>query len=103
MPAVKGVPQKGQFQKGQSGNPAGRPKGAWGHKVLLEHNLAHEKEVRARLTYTLAEIERVHKARIVELDKYLLGSPEYPYTNHSSTATATRKKILAANAESLNF
>jgi hypothetical protein len=93
MPAIKGVPQKGQFKKGQSGNPAGRPKGAWGHKVLLEHNLAHEKEVYARLQLIFAEIDRVHQAKIVELDKYLFGSPEYPYTDHSAKAAGTLDKI----------
>jgi hypothetical protein len=102
MTAIKGVPQKGQFQKGQSGNPAGRPKGTWGHKVLLEHNLAHEKEVHARLQFVFDEIDRAHAAKMVELDKYLLGSPEYPYTDHSANAAATRQKILAANAERLN-
>jgi hypothetical protein len=102
MPAIKGVPQKGQFQKGQSGNPAGRAKGMWGHKKLLQHNLAHEKEVFARLSLLLEEIERAHNTRMVELDKYLLGSPEYPYTDHSKDAAATRQKILAANAKSLN-
>jgi hypothetical protein len=99
MPAVKGVPQKGQFQEGQSGNPAGRAKGMWGHKKLLEHNLAHEKEVHARLQFVFNEIDRAHAAKMVELDKYLLGSPEYPYTDHSKDAAATRQKILAANAE----
>jgi hypothetical protein len=74
----------------------------WGHKKLLEHNLAHEKEVHARLQFVLDEIDRAHAAKLVELDKYLLGSPEYPYTDHSKDAAATRQKILAANAKSLN-
>jgi hypothetical protein len=73
-----------------------------GHKKLLEHNLAHEKEVHARLQFVLDEIDRAHAAKLVELDKYLLGSPEYPYTDHSKDAAATRQKILAANAKSLN-
>jgi hypothetical protein len=39
-------PKSGQFQKGQSGNPKGRPKGAKGFKASLKRELASEITVR---------------------------------------------------------
>ena len=35
-------PRSGQFRKGQSGNPKGRPKGARGVKSLLDDALSKE-------------------------------------------------------------
>lgn len=40
------TPKSGQFQKGQSGNPNGRPKGAKGFKASLKRELAGEITVR---------------------------------------------------------
>jgi hypothetical protein len=67
-----------RFQKGVSGNPAGRPVGSNKQRKAHEQK-AHEKAVFARLEIGLAEIDKWHAQRFELIDRYITGASDFPF------------------------
>jgi hypothetical protein len=76
--SAKQATQMAKFQKGVSGNPAGRPKGSNKRKQAHDRK-AHEVAALARLEVGLAEIDRWHAERFELIDRYITGASEFPF------------------------
>jgi hypothetical protein len=66
-----------KFQKGQSGNPKGRPPGT-GSKQRKRLRKEHEKAMLNRMNVVLDEIDRWHKERMEVIFEYATGGPMFP-------------------------